>query len=1156
VVASMDVGSWLRNLGLERYEPAFRQNDIDSQVLPKLTAKDLKDLGIASVGDRRRLLEAIVSLPQGAFAPSISSSTTNAERRQLTVMFCDLVGSTAIASRLDPEDLREIIGAFHRCASGVIARSGGFVAKYLGDGLLAYYGYPQAHEDDAERAVRAGLTLVDAVARLDTRVRQPLQLRVGIANGLVVVGDLVGEGAAQEQAVIGETPNLAARLQAFAEPSQVVIASSTRQLTRGLFDYRDLGPLAVKGLKQPVQAWQVLRPSKLDSRFEASREIDHAPGEARRAAALGRTDAAVSATPRKSLTPYLGRAGELELLEGALAEMAGHVRVIDIVGEPGIGKSRLLYEFRRRLSGRDIVVLSGSSWPDSQLTPFRPFIEVVRRSFGVSAGEAQEDVARKLREGMEVDAITGEESLALLLNLLGLKPPTGTLEGLDGAQIGLRTRSLLLRLLRQRCQTKPVVMLLEDLQWIDSASEELLRRIITRENDLALLILTTFRPEYAPPWSGKAGVMPLRVEPLSAGETSQIVQMRLGLSVINASLARLVADRAEGNPLFAEEIANFLAERSSLQRNSSAPECNVGPVVTAIPASLQLLLSARVDRLATSDRALLQVASVIGRRFEPGLLQAVSGDFKDVHGRLGAMELLDLVHVDPRSGEFLFKHALLRDVLNGSLLTGARTALHLKIAEEIERRNADRLFEVAEVLAYHYSRTNQSDKAIEYLAMAAAKSLRIYSLDEAEQFTRSALALVRGQDGQRMDVQVARFMADLVQIFMLKFEEREVVALLEPELDRIQALGDNEQVPILLYHYGFAMVAMCRFREAKSVQDKALAFAIERGHDRATAYARCGVLLLTTYVDPMPFADFEAFATTAFAEAERTNDYYLTSHMMYAIAWNYMHRGLVVEAGDWVRRLEALGQERQDPRSVALALWLSGWLDIIAGNYAAAVKRGEEGARTALTPIDRMIGNQVVGIAKILAGQIADGVKTVHGHRNAALKTGWYFSALGTEAALGVAMARTGELAKSVRWMETLIERSEGELGYRAYADFTRLFLAEIYLALLQSRANTHLHSRVKPPLRVLLANLWFLATVKRVGPKKVETLLNSALRNEQFHERGVLRSRIELDLGLLQKLLNKPDLARGHLMRARAAASAQHASAMLAKIDAVIRSL
>jgi len=867
------------------------------------------------------------------------------------------------------------------------------------------------------------------------------------------------------------------------------------------------------------------------------------------AGAFGRADAPFDATPREGLTPYVGRVGELDMLERGLVEVAGRARVIDIVGEPGIGKSRLLHEFSRRLAERDIVVLSGSSWPDSQQTPFRPFIEVVRRAFGVSPGEAQEEVARKLHDGLTCLGLAGEQNLALLLNLLGLKPPTGTLKGLDGVLIGLRTRDLLLRVLRERCRTRPVVMLLEDLHWIDSVSEELLLRIITIEDDLPLLILSTLRPEYQPPWSGKTGVMTLRLEPLSARETAQIVQMRLGLSASDASLDRLVADRAEGNPLFAEEIANFLVEHLISRPNTTAPEYDVDAVATALPANVQSLLSARVDRLTPRDRALLQVASVIGRRFDLRLLEAaVSGGSRDVHVRLRTMETLDLVRVDPRSGEFLFKHALLRDVLYGSLLTEPRTALHLRIAEQIERRSPDRLAEVAEVLAHHYSRANQPDKAIEYLAMAGAKSLRTYSLDEAERFARAALTLARAQDDQRMDVQVAAIMADLVQILTLKSKRREVVALLEPELDRIQALADSEQVPILLYYFGFAMAAMCRFREAKPVQDKALAFAIARGHDRATAYARCGVMLLTTYVDPMPIADFEAFAATAFAQAERVNDYYLTGHTMFVIAWNYMHRGLVVEAGDWARRLETFGQERQDPRSAAMALWLFGWLNIVAENYAVAVNHGEECARTALTPFDRMVGNQVTGIAQILAGQIADGVNTVQRHREEALRNGWYFSALGTEAPLGVAMAMTGELAKSVRWMEALIERCETEYGYRVYADLARLYLAEIYLAVLQSRA--------KPPLRVLLANLRFLATVKRVARKKAAALLNSALRNEQFHEQGVLRSRVEFNLGLLQKLLNQKDSARDHLMRARMAASAQHASALLAKIEAAIQSL
>jgi hypothetical protein len=399
-----------------------------------------------------------------------------------------------------------------------------------------------------------------------------------------------------------------------------------------------------------------------------------------------------------------------------------------------------------------------------------------------------------------------------------------------------------------------------------------------------------------------------------------------------------------------------------------------------------------------------------------------------------------------------------------------------------------------------------------------------------------------------MDVQVAGIMADLVQILILKSAAREVAALLEPELAMIEVLGESEHAPILMYYYGYALVVMCRFREARPIQDKALALALERGYTRATAYARSGIILQTTYVDPMPLDAFEAFSARAFAESEQANDAYLIGHMMFVIAWNYMHRGLVVEAENWGHRLEKLGHERQDPRSSALALWLLGWIDIIRENYAAAVSRGQECARTALTPFDYMMGTHVVGIAKIMSGDVAEGVETVQGHRELALKNGLAVGALGTEATLGVAMAMRGDLAKSVRWMEALIERCERDYGYQAYADFTRTYLAEIYLALL--RAKT------RPPLRVLLGNLRFLLTVKRTAPRKAMALLNTALRNQQFHESGVLRSRIEFNTGLLQQRLNQHGLARDHLMRARAGASAQHATALLGKIETALQSM
>jgi class 3 adenylate cyclase len=277
----MDVVAWLRGLGLERYAPAFRDNDIDSDLLLRLTAEDLRELGVASVGHRRRLLDAIAAFDASTPAADTSGLTAetiatlapapaDAERRHLTVMFCDLVGSTALSAQLDPEDLREVISSYHKCVGETIGRFDGFVSRYMGDGVLVYFGYPQAHEDDAERAVRAGLGSIDAVARLDVQSAR-LQARVGIATGLVVVGDLIGAGSAQEQSVVGETPNLAARLQVLAEPDTVVIAASTRRLVGDLFEYRDLGGVEVKGIAAPVPAWQVLRPSVVASRFEALR---------------------------------------------------------------------------------------------------------------------------------------------------------------------------------------------------------------------------------------------------------------------------------------------------------------------------------------------------------------------------------------------------------------------------------------------------------------------------------------------------------------------------------------------------------------------------------------------------------------------------------------------------------------------------------------------------------------------------------------------------------------------------------------------------------------------------------------------------------------------------------------------------------------------
>jgi class 3 adenylate cyclase len=374
----MDVGDWLRSLGLGQYEAAFFDNAIDGKVLPKLTTEDLRELGVASVGHRRTILSAIAELSTAPAPPVAASRTAQpespgldaAERRQLTVMFCDLVGSTAMSARLDPEDMRAIIGAYHKCCATLIAANGGFVAKYMGDGVLAYFGYPQAHEHDAERAVRAGLAIVEAAPKLETVAGAP-HVRVGIATGIVVVGDLLGSGESQERGVIGDTPNLAARLQGIAQPDGVVIAEGTRKLLGGLFELGDLGAQVLKGIAGPIRAYTALRSGSQESRFEAL----HGGG----------------------LTALVGREEETDLLLRRWSKAkAGEGQVVLLSGEAGIGKSRLTAALMERLAAEPHTRMRYFCSPQHTDSALYPIIGHIER--GLSRG----------RRALRRDAVAGE----------------------------------------------------------------------------------------------------------------------------------------------------------------------------------------------------------------------------------------------------------------------------------------------------------------------------------------------------------------------------------------------------------------------------------------------------------------------------------------------------------------------------------------------------------------------------------------------------------------------------------------------------------------------------------------------------------------------------------------------------------------------------
>ena len=718
----MDVAAWLNRLGLEQYEQAFRENDVDPEVLQELTAEDLIGLGVTSIGHRRKLLAAIAALHE-QLPPAIekTASTTgpaskgvrdswassSAERRQLTVMFSDLVGSTALSARLDPEDLREVIGAYHQCVAETIGKFDGFVAKYMGDGVLAYFGYPSAHEDDAERAIRAGLGVIEAVAGLNVRSVQ-LLARVGIATGLVVVGDLIGEGSAQEQSVVGETPNLAARLQALAEPDTVVIAASTRRLVGDLFEYRDLGAVEVKGIAAPTPVWQVLRPSTVASRFEALHG--------------------------SALSPLIGRDEEIDLLLRRWGRAkAGSGQVVLISGEPGIGKSRITAALKGHFRAEPHLRLRYFCSPYHQDSALFPFIEQLERASGFARDDPPAARLRKL-ERLLARAEPSDEDLALLADLLSLPGSEDhALPNLSPQRAKEQTLEALIRQLDGLARQQPVLMVFEDAHWIDPTSRELLDLAVERIRSLPVLMIVTFRPEFQPPWVGQPQVTMLALSRLDRRDRTILVEHIASGKALPDAVVAQIADRTDGVPLFVEELTKSVLESGLLREEADRYVLDGVLPPFAIPTSLHASLLSRLDRLA-SVRLVAQIGAAIGREFSYALLRAVSRLPEDeLQAALTRLVVSELVFQrgTPPDAVYAFKHALVQDAAHGSLLRSTRQQVHAQIAEELENHSPELMDTQPELLAQHYAEAELVEKAVAYWGKAGRRSSARSAMGEA-----------------------------------------------------------------------------------------------------------------------------------------------------------------------------------------------------------------------------------------------------------------------------------------------------------------------------------------------------------------------------------------------------------------------------------------
>jgi class 3 adenylate cyclase/ABC-type lipoprotein export system ATPase subunit len=713
----MDVVVWLRSLGLGQYEAAFRDNEVDDSVLPNLTAEDLKELGVTALGHRRKLLDAIAALRADESAKTKAMAHDSAgvpvsappvaatgDRRQLTVVFIDLVGSTVLGGELDPEDLIRLLGQYRETCVAAIGKYEGHVAQYLGDGILVYFGFPRAQEDAADRAVRAGLEIVEKVGRLKQPDGRALQARVGIATGLVVTQGTIGVGTAGEETVVGDTPNLAARLQSMADPDCVLVGPTTYHLTRNFFEFSFLGQQAIKGFRDPISVWKVLGESTIESRFAAAH-----------AATAG---------------PIVGRERELTFLNDCWQRATrGDGHVVLVVGEAGMGKSRLLEAVTERVGQDPHRLLRCQCSPyhrNSVLFPFKkPLHHGLALSHDLSSRENLDRIERMLSR---VDRQKRSSTL-LLAELLDV-PSEEKLSPLE--MTPNQRKEVTLAILEDLLMVPldgPVLLLLEDAHWSDQTTQTLIERLLRRIGREQALVLITHRPELKTSWSEHPHGTLITCKQIGHEHCAALIRNVASRTQMDDALIREIVTRSDGVPLFAEELTKAVLDLRSLG-------------ASAVPLTLQDSLMARLDRLGRA-KDVAQVASVIGRQFSHALLEAIAGASDvDLRSALARLRESGLIFQAGSNGEssYSFNHSLVQEAAYESLSRSRRQSLHREIARHLESQSNGAGGSEPTVIAHHYSRAGEAVKSFHYWMLAADRSGQRLAFAESVANLTSALA--------------------------------------------------------------------------------------------------------------------------------------------------------------------------------------------------------------------------------------------------------------------------------------------------------------------------------------------------------------------------------------------------------------------------------
>lgn len=1033
-----------------------------------------------------------------------------------------MVGYTSTVEALGEDDALPFTRTIHDMLAQAVQQHGGSVRSFAGDSIMAIFGMPDALEDPALRACRASVAIhaaFDAAAgKLQAQYGVRPVMRVGISSGVAVMAAVQGDDPAVS--AVGTVVNLASRVQALAAGGQTLICDATRRQVEWQTDLSFEGEHAIKGVGRPQKLWRLLSVRAGTTRFDAS--------------------------VARGLSTLVGREAELAQLTEALGRVGQGRQLVDLVGEPGIGKSRLVFEFTHAATAIGVMVMAGECAADGTNVPFLPFLRVVRDAFGLHTEDEPAEIAEKLDAGLKSWDMWSLQNLGLMLNLLGLKVPDGALGGLDGVLIGLRTRDLLPRLLRAQTRLRPVVLLIEDVHWIDSMSKDLLMQLVAEADQPNLMILTTHRPEFVLPYAGMSGLTTVALRPLDAADIRALVQSRLGVTALPEQLIAQLTERAGGNPLFGEEILSLLLQQGALHVEAGAVRFEDRLGESGLPVGVQNLLTARIDGLPPDDRALLQVAAVIGPRFDPGLLATVMRLPGDTGPTLDRLHERDLVVREASSSDYAFRHVLLRDTVYEGMLADQRQALHFAVAESLEQRSSNRLPEVAETLAYHFTRANRTKQAFHYTAMAGTKALGIFSLDLADQYFAQALALYESEPASTTDAEFISFVADYGLCLNISMRVRSMLALVERVGPTIGRIGDSPHHVHFLHHLVVCLICSAQYHRAHETRIEMAAMADRLGDASSRAYAMVTDMALSCHFQPYSAEVFAAKRQAAEVALSHVDDAYLQNYLYAYLGFDKVCRGLVTEANALAEGMVAWGTARDDPRSLGYGTAMKALTALCTDDYTTALEKSEEALGLA-----RVEWERAIALASRNASLIALGVpgaaEEVERYLADSARNNWTMMASGPEAMLGVAQLMQGKITDGIRHLQSTVARREAE-GNRTGANWARMYLCEVYLQILSGGE--------KPPISVLLRNFPALAKVMIFGANEIREMVRKVQSDPHFAPNGHYIARAVMFLGLLAKARKDKRGAIVHLTEALRIIEPAGSSSLRTRIETALAEL